>query len=45
MLVVPPLQTLAVLGVVTTGDGLTVTVMVYALPAHDPVVAVGVTKY
>jgi hypothetical protein len=45
ILVVPPLQTLAVFGVVTTGVGLTVTVMVYGLPAHDPVVAVGVTKY
>jgi hypothetical protein len=40
-----PLQVVAVLAVVTTGFGFTVTVMVKGAPAHDPVVAVGVTIY
>jgi hypothetical protein len=40
-----PLQVLAVLAVVTTGLGYTVTVIVYAEPGHDPVVEVGVTRY
>jgi hypothetical protein len=40
-----PLQVLAVAVVVTTGDGLTVTVMIYAFPEHDPVVETGVTIY
>jgi len=40
-----PLQVLAVLAVVTTGVGLTVTTILYGLPIHDPVVEVGVTRY
>jgi hypothetical protein len=40
-----PLQIVAVLSVVTTGAGLTVTVIVYATPTHKPVVEVGVTRY
>ena len=40
-----PLQVLAVAELVTTGLGLTVTVMVKTEPVHDPVVEVGVTKY
>jgi hypothetical protein len=40
-----PLQMVAVAGFVTAGFGLTVTVIVYGCPAHDPVVDVGVTKY
>jgi hypothetical protein len=40
-----PLQILAVAALVTAGVGLTVTVMVNALPIHDPVVEVGVTRY
>jgi len=40
-----PLQVAAVFGVVTTGVGFTVTVMVYGAPAHEPAVAVGVTRY
>jgi hypothetical protein len=44
MLVAVPLQRLAVFAVVTTGVGLTVAVIEYALPAHDPAVDVGVTK-
>ena len=40
-----PLQVLAVAAVVTTGEGLTVTVMIYAFPEHDPVVETGVTIY
>lgn len=40
-----PLQIEAVFAVVTDGVGLTVTVMVYAVPGHDPVLEVGVTKY
>jgi hypothetical protein len=43
--VVPPLQILAVFAVVTIGFGLTVTVMVYGFPGHEPVLEVGVTKY
>ena len=43
--VVPPLQIVAVFAVVIFGVGLTVTVMVYAAPAHEPVVAVAVTRY
>jgi len=37
-----PLQVLAVVALVTVGVGLTVTVMVYGVPGHAPVVAVGV---
>jgi ABC-type proline/glycine betaine transport system permease subunit len=40
-----PLQVLAVAALVTAGIGLTVTVIVNADPAHDPVVDVGVTRY
>ncbi len=41
-----PLQIAAVLAVVTTGTGLTVTVIVYGAPAHPGVaVDVGVTIY
>jgi hypothetical protein len=40
-----PLQVLAVAALVTAGIGLTVTVMVNALPTHDPVTDVGVTRY
>jgi hypothetical protein len=40
-----PLHTLAVLAVVTTGVGFTVTVIVNAFPIHEPVVEVGVTRY
>lgn len=43
--VAEPLQLDAVLAVVTTGFGFTVTVIVYAVPAQLPVVAVGVTMY
>jgi uncharacterized protein (DUF697 family) len=38
-----PLQMLAVGGLVTAGDGFTVTVIVYEEPTHEPVVDVGVT--
>jgi hypothetical protein len=38
-----PLHVTAVLAVVTTGVGVTVTVIVYGSPAHVPVVDVGVT--
>jgi uncharacterized protein Usg len=40
-----PLQVLTVAGLVTVGIGLTVTAIVYAAPAHEPVVEVGVTIY
>jgi hypothetical protein len=40
-----PLQVLAVVALVTAGFGFTVTVIVYAGPAHEPVVEVGVTRY
>ena len=40
-----PLQVVAVLAVVTTGDGFTVTVIVYGAPVQVPVVDVGVTIY
>ena len=41
-----PLQVIAVAELVTTGFGLTVTVIVYGTPAHDPVVvAVGIIIY
>lgn len=40
-----PLQVEAVLAVVTTGVGKTVTVIVYGTPGHEPVTAVGVTRY
>jgi hypothetical protein len=40
-----PLQVVAVLGVVTTGFGFTVTVMVKGVPAQEPDVEVGVTTY
>ncbi len=39
-----PLQTLAVKMFVKTGIGFTVTVIVYAAPAQEPKVEVGVTK-
>jgi hypothetical protein len=45
MFVVLPLQIVDVFAVVTFGVGLTVTVIVYTAPAHEPVEAVGVTKY
>ena len=46
ILVVPLLQIAAVLAVVTTGLGFTVTVMVYGAPGHAGVaVEVGVTMY
>ena len=38
-----PLQIVAVVGVVTTGPGFTVTVIVKGIPGHEPVVEVGVT--
>jgi hypothetical protein len=38
-----PLQIVAIAGVVTTGTGLTVTVIVKGVPGHEPVVEVGVT--
>jgi len=38
-----PLQIVAAFELVTAGAGLTVTVMVKGVPAHVPVVAVGVT--
>ena len=40
-----PLQMVAVLAVVTTGAGLTVTVIVKVEPVHEPTVEVGVTIY
>ena len=40
-----PLQVLAVAALVTAGVGFTVTVIVKAEPAHEPVVEVGVTRY
>lgn len=40
-----PLHVDAVLGVVTVGFGLTVTVIVYSAPGQLPVVEVGVTRY
>jgi len=40
-----PLHVLAVAALVTVGIGLTVTVIVKAEPAHEPVVEVGVTRY
>lgn len=43
--VVVPLQMVAVFTVVTAGAGLTVTVIVKGVPAQDPAIAVGVTKY
>jgi hypothetical protein len=43
ILVALPPQSFAVLAVVTTGVGLTVTVIGYALPAQEPAVEVGVT--
>lgn len=45
MLVVAPLQIVAVATVVTDGLGLTVTVIVKAVPVHDPVTEVGVIIY
>jgi hypothetical protein len=44
ILVLAPLQMVAVLAVITTGAGLTVTVIVYAAPVHEPVVEVGVIR-
>ena len=40
-----PLQIVAMLDVVTTGFGFTVTVMVKGVPAQEPDVEVGVTIY
>ena len=40
-----PLHILTVAGLVTIGLGLTVTVIVYGVPAHEPVVDVGVIMY
>ena len=40
-----PLQVVAVLAVVTTGFGFTVTVMVKGIPGQEPDVEVGVTIY
>ena len=40
-----PLQILNVFGFVTTGTGSTVTVIVLTVPAHKPVVEVGITLY
>ncbi len=40
-----PLQILFVAALVTVGIGLTVTVIVKAVPEHEPVVEVGVTRY
>jgi len=40
-----PLHVLAVAALVTTGVGLTVTTILYGVPAHEPVVDVGVTRY
>jgi hypothetical protein len=40
-----PLQVVAVPGVKTVGAGLTVTVIVYGFPVHEPVAEVGVTIY
>jgi len=40
-----PLQVVAVAAVVTVGAGFTVTVIVEAAPAQEPVVEVGVTRY
>jgi len=40
-----PLQTVAVVALVTAGIGFTVTVIVEAAPAQEPDVDVGVTKY
>src|SRR6266542_4214986 len=45
ILVEAPLQMDFVAAVVTAGLGFTVTVIVKALPAHEPVVEVGVTRY
>jgi hypothetical protein len=45
MLVAVPLHIIAVFAVVTEGIGLTVTVIVYGVPGHDPVTEVGVTIY
>ena len=43
MLVVAPLQMVAVLGVVTLGVGFTVMVTAVEVPVHEPTVEVGVT--
>jgi len=40
-----PLQMLSAGELVTVGAGLTVTVIIYGTPAHDPAVDVGVTIY
>src|SRR6266540_1056153 len=45
ILVEVPLQMDFVAAVVTAGLGFTVTVIVKALPAHEPAVEVGVTRY
>jgi hypothetical protein len=45
MFVPAPLQIIFVEAFVTVGAGLTVTVIVKAVPTHDPVVEVGVTMY
>lgn len=41
--VLEPLQIVVVLRFVTTGAGLTVTVIIYGTPIHKPTVEVGVT--
>ena len=43
MLNVPPLQTVAVFALLMVIGGLTVTVTVWAVPAQEPLVEVGVT--
>jgi hypothetical protein len=40
-----PLHVVEVAELVTTGAGLTVTVIINGVPGHDPLVAVGVTMY
>jgi hypothetical protein len=45
ILVADPLHISAAEEVITTGAGLTVTTITYGLPAHNPAVEVGVTRY
>ena len=45
MLGLVPVHILTAAGFVTTGLGFTVTVIVYGVPAHEPVVDVGVIMY
>ena len=44
MLTAPPEQMVAVLALVITGNGFTVTVTVWAVPTHPPGLEVGVTE-